>query len=423
MNRIKPRRLPLMTIALSACTMLGLSLTAQSTEPDKTQLAVQALAEQLVAVEKEIRDSRFFDSEQDRAKAYMHLVRTLIAGLETEVLQDKDLPYLRATDFWLREGADNPDQRYSYSPIHGGETYRIWGKIGSAYRLEVNLYAGAPWASSGRSAGYLAHEQIDVNEDGTFEIFLSRDKMPGNWLENPADASTVMMRQVYNEWSDQFPGEIHIDRVGYEHKRSPEMTAAEVAKRLEAASDTFRQHALVWPNMTENIITGAWPANVVPTLQDRGDLGGVPGRLMAMGHFEVPKGQALLIKAPQSHGVYQGIQLADRWLASLEYGNLISSLNTAQAHLSADGNYYYVIAADDPGYINWLDTGGLNRGVFIMRYDGVPMPLDPSIQPSAELIPIEALATRIPDFRSETPAEREHRRAERRRHVQVRANR
>jgi len=58
-----------------------------------------------------------------------------------------------------------------------------------------------------------------------------------------------------------------------------------------------------------------------------------------------------------------------------------------------------------------------------MRYDGVPMPLDPSIQPSAELIPIEALATRIPDFRSETPAEREHRRAERRRHVQVRANR
>jgi len=287
----------------------------------------------------------------------------------------------------------------------------------------VNLYAGAPWASSGRSAGYLAHEQIDVNEDGTFEIFLSRDKMPGNWLENPADASTVMMRQVYNEWSDQFPGEIHIDRVGYEHKRSPEMTAAEVAKRLEAASDTFRQHALVWPNMTENIITGAWPANVVPTLQDRGDLGGVPGRLMAMGHFEVPKGQALLIKAPQSHGVYQGIQLADRWLASLEYGNLISSLNTAQAHLSADGNYYYVIAADDPGYINWLDTGGLNRGVFIMRYDGVPMPLDPSIQPSAELIPIEALATRIPDFRSETPAEREHRRAERRRHVQVRANR
>lgn len=390
---------------------------------DNPQSAVLTLAEELVAVEKEIRESPFFDSEQDRAKAYLHLVRTLIAGLEIEVLQDKDFPYLRSTDFWLREGADNPDQRYTYTPIHGGETYRIWGSMGSIYRIEVHLYAGDPWAGTGRSAGYLPHEQIAIAEDGSFEIFLGANQQPGNWLQNPGDGSTVMIRQVYNEWTDQYPGEVHVDKVGHQGKRSPALTTTEVTKRLRAAAATFRQHALVWPAMVEQIVTGAMPANVVPAMQDRVDLGGVPDRLMAMGHFDLPEGQALVIKAPHNSGVYQGIQLSDRWFASLEYGNLVSSLNSAQARLAPDDNYYYVIAATDPGYVDWLDTGGLTRGVFNLRYDGVATPLDPALQPTAELIPLEELAQRIPGHERETSAGREQRHAERRRHLQVRANR
>ena len=56
------------------------------------------------------------------------MLRSMAKSLEAEVIQDPDYPYFRILDFWLREGGDNPDQRYAFSPIRGGEAYRVWGQ-------------------------------------------------------------------------------------------------------------------------------------------------------------------------------------------------------------------------------------------------------------------------------------------------------
>jgi len=111
------------------------------------------------------------------------------------------------------------------------------------------------------------------------------------------------------------------------------------------------------------------------------------------------------------------------WFASLEYANQVSSLTTSQSIEPPDGAYYSVIAREDPGYANWLDTGGLDRGIFQLRYDGVSGDVPKAHHPSAKLVGASALPDLIPGYTRSTGAQREATRAARRRHVQVRNHR
>ena len=135
------------------CTLafaIGCAVTSAATVGQGSLAAgLAAFVEKIQTSEAQIRKSPSFGSEADRVGGYMHLARSIIRALEEGVLQDPDYPYFRILDFWLREGGDNSDQKYAFSPIRGGEAYRIWGNLGSARRLELQLYAGHPWSGSG----------------------------------------------------------------------------------------------------------------------------------------------------------------------------------------------------------------------------------------------------------------------------------
>ena len=163
--------------------------------------------------------------------------------------------------------------------------------------------------------------------------------------------------------------------------------------------------------------------NSVASPYDVYALGGAKGRWMSGGYFELPVGKALLLRVPSTRAKYQAIQLTDMWFASLEHGNLTSSLTTLQSTLSPDGAYYYVIGPEDPGYSNWLDSGVLRRGTFLMRWDGVMGELPESQFPTAELVDREKLPELIPGFAAVAEAERDAVRRGRRRHLQLRSHR
>ena len=400
---------------------------APGASDDALSAAFAELVDTLADVEQEIRRSPSFGTEAERVGGYRHLLRGLAKGLEAEIQQDPDYPWFRILDFWLREGGDNPDQRYAFSPIRGGETYRIFGRLGSAARVELQLYAGKPWAGTGGSAGYLAFEDLALAEDGSFEVWLAPTPPPedfrGSWLANPADATTVFVRHIYDDWNDAPTGDVHIDRVGFEGRRRPPESEDELAARLRAAAATFRTTALTWPAFVNRRYAEARAPNTVAPPYDTYSLGGAKGRWMSGGYFELEPGEAVLLRVPPTRAQVQGIQLTDMWFASLEHANLISSLTTRQSLLSPDGAYYYVIAAEDPGHANWLDTGGLQRGTFLLRWDGMGEALGQDELPSAERVLISELRELIPGFERVPESERERTRAARRRHLQDRSHR
>lgn len=416
-----------LTIALCTISFVigGVVATATSSTRGGLDAGLTAFVEKIRTAEARIRQSPSFGSDTEQAGGYLHLARAIIRALEIGVLQDSDYPYFRVLDFWLREGGDNPDQRYAFSPIRGGEAYRIWGSRGSARRVEVQLYSGEPWDGTGRSVGYLAFEQLAMSDDGSFVVNLSAKQHvgDGNWLENPVDTTTVVVRHIYDDWTEKMPGHVHIDRVGYQGRRRPLDTSDALAAGFLAASEILEKSARVWPDFVEQRYVGRGPANQISPLADAYSLGGAKGRWMAGGHFDLPRGKALLIQTWPTTAQYQGIQLTDMWFASLEHGNQVSSLTTRQLLASPDGAYYIVVSREDPGFANWLDTGGLARGLFLLRYDGVRGDIPDARHPSAELVDLASLAQRIPGFTPVGEAERAQVRSARRRHLQLRSGR
>ena len=417
--------LPLSLLVLSGGFLGCLHAQAleSASEPDALGTAFSELVATLESVEASTQNSDSFRDPQERVGGYRHVLRALAKSLEAEVIQDADFPYFRILDFWLREGGDNPDQRYAFSPIRGGETYRVWGEVGSAARVEIQIYAGRPWAGEGRSAGYLAFEDLEIDDDGSFEIHISPEKSAGNWLDNPDDATTIFARHIFDVWNELDTGDIHIDRVGYEGERRPAETPDELAARIRNATAMFKSTAETWPAFVSRRYVAAVAPNTVTLPRDTYALGGVRGRWMSGGYFEIAPGEALLVRLPTSEAKYQAIQLTDMWFASLEYGNQISSLNAKQSILSPDGAYYYVISQEDPGFPNWLDSGGLLRGIFLLRWDGVVGPLPRDRFPTARKLSVGDVAGEIPGFTSVGEGDRERVRGERRRHLQHRSHR
>ncbi len=413
------------TLARFTCVVLAVLLPASlSIGADDDDLA-QALGELRNSIERsehELRDAPAFGSDAERAGAYMHLSRMLLRSLEEHVLQDADYPYFRVLDQRIREGGDNPDQRYLFSPIRPGATYRIWGDRGSATRVEFQLYAGKPWSGSGRVAGFLDFDTLAMSPEGAFEVYLSPQRMGENWLENAADTDTLIVRQIYADWNAAYPGQIHIDRLDTLGTPRPAYTTADVAARLRAAAQEMHSATTVWPNFVAQRYLDRMPANTISPLMDTATFGGVNGRWMANGHFELHPDEVLLIRTWPTDAAYQGLQLTDLWFASLDYADRVSSLNTHQALLAADGSYYFAVSASDPGYANWLDTGGLERGVFLLRFDGLKQEIPRAQWPSVQLVKRTELRESIPGFAEVSAAARAETLRERRRHVQVRYN-
>lgn len=369
-----------------------------------------------------VKQHPFYAEPENQAAGYAFLISMLMSRLEERVSFGTDQPYFRVLDHRIREGGDNPDQRYLIARLLGGETYRIWGTLGTARRLDVQIYAGDPYiaGSGGRSASFLNFEQITFGEDGSFEVIASPDQQSGNWLENPSDATRVLVRQIFSDWEHEASGEVHIDRVGHEGTLKPVLTAGDLAARFRAAAVELRQHVEVWPEMVRNGYLLA--SNAMSPPMDPSTKGGVAGRWMSGGSWHLDEDEALIVRTWPASGNYQGIQLADLWFSSLEYANRQTSLSADQAHLSDDGSYWFVLAARDPGVANWLDTMGRRRGVILLRYDGTTEgTFDPAKNPTAVKVSLAELDAHLPtDIARVTPEQRTQQIAIRRRHVQRR---
>ena len=373
-----------------------------------------------------LRDHPFYEDEENQPGAYAFLLHMLIGHLEEDLLFDPDFPTFRVIDPRTRSGGDNADQRYLMSRVTGGETYRIWGRVGAERRVEFQIYAGDPYVAGGggRSAGFLAHEDLQVAPDGTFEVIASPDRRPGNWLENPPDGTRILVRQTYGAWADADMGEIHIDRVGHEGDLRPARSADDLRAGLERATAGVDLHVGLWPEMVRNLYVESRPANTISDPIDPGAVGGVSGRFMAFGLWDLADDEALVVTTWPADGNYQGIQLTDLWWSSLEYANRQTSLTGDQAVAGDDGSYTFVLAATDPGVANWLDTMGRRRGVIMLRFDGTRSPeFEPAHEPVARVVPRSELDRELgPGVPRIDPAGRRAAIAARRRHVQVRFN-
>lgn len=123
------------------------------------------------------------------------------------------------------------------------------------------------------------------------------------------------------------------------------------------------------------------------------NLGGLTGQFYYEGAYLLAAGEALILEAkvPARCGYYSTI-LTNDIFETTDWVNNHSSLNDAQSHVDADGVLRIVIAATDPGIVNWLDTGGYPAGVVQGRWtDCSEQPI-----PTLKLVKFRDLARYLP---------------------------
>lgn len=381
--------------------------------------SLDGLAASIVDAGAFVRQHPWFGSEQEQTEAYQHILRLLVNGLEGNALSDPDFPFFQEINTRTKAGMDNSDQRYLIARLDGDAVYRVWGSRGSSRRLDFTVYGEDDMAPS---ISWATTEDLEVSLDGTFELFVGGAKREGNWLASEPGTVRLLIRQIHADWPVESPGDIHIDRVDDGRPDYPVLDPATLAARIDATSQSLARAVRRWPELGRSRLAAFLPANSLTPPRDTGMEGGLSGRLMVGGHWELSDDEALIVTTWPSAARYQGIQLGNHWWQSLDYANRQSSLTTDQARLSSDGAYHFVLSARDPGVPNWLDTEGLPRGIIMMRYDGLQdAELPEEEHPTAEVVSFDEVIEHLPaDEPRIDAAARAAQIAARREHVQKR---
>ncbi|MGV7904475.1 hypothetical protein PJN93_32170, partial [Mycobacterium kansasii] len=80
------------------------------------------------------------------------------------------------------------------------------------------------------------------------------------------------------------------------------------------------------------------------------------------------------------------------WYISLDYIHHQTSLNGAQAQVDPDGMIRIVVAQNDPGVTNWIETLGHRRGYLQFRWQRTASPLSAADGPTAQVVPLADVA-------------------------------
>jgi hypothetical protein len=115
-----------------------------------------------------------------------------------------------------------------------------------------------------------------------------------------------------------------------------------------------------------------------------------PGIHYLRGAWRLAPGEALVLEGEAVPCRYWNALLYSRFLNSLDHRHRRVSLTGSRVALR-DGRYRLVLAAEDPGVPEWLDTEGRPFGLFVLRW--LQPEREPAL-PEARVVPLAELRRR-----------------------------
>jgi hypothetical protein len=365
-----------------------------------------------------LRDPSFPDTPADRAEYLRYLLRFFASGIATCVEHaDPDHPeFTRMMDLNRRWGLDSPDHLYLFATIRGDAEYLVSGDPGSANLLDIQVNAGhfaLGAVGALKTISSITGDQLARQPDGGVTLRLGGPKQPGNWLALAPEARFVQVRQVFADWEHERPAELRIERVGGAVLR-PRLDAEPLTERIELLQSWLERGGALWRDMSKVMLAQKPNTLLIPPLDQSNAHAGLRGQAYGMGNFCCDPGEAVIFECRPPRCRHWSVSLASWWWEAIDFTTRQSSLNHAQARLDGDGVFRGVIAHEDPGVPNWLDTAGHERGTLIARF--VMAQQAPQIQ--TRRVQLAALPGELPaDTPRVSAAERETSLARRRRAV------
>lgn len=297
----------------------------------------------------------------DLAAGMRHLLVLLAAGID-EVLRFDPDPVLSvqrtSTDDVVTWGMECPDGLYTRAVLRGGECYRLFGNRGTARYVGLQTMNGIA-----ATANELVDE-LQADASGNFEVVLSADRRPGNWMPIEGEHPTLTVRHFFYDWDTEVASSLHIERLG----GASTSTAPSVRPDVAATRQLVALGDFIVDNLAFFLQFGAAapPNGFLPPI-DRTDIGAAAENRPVIGRWELGPDEALIVEVEPPQGLYWSFSIGNPWWETIHYGRHQSSLNAHQAAVDPDGVVRVVLCAADPGVANWLDTAGHSNGPIILR--------------------------------------------------------
>ncbi len=309
------------------------------------------------------------DDAFNRAEGWRYLTRLTRAAFETFLeAADAQAPEFRRTAHeTIKMGMDNPDNIYQSAPIDGKFEYRISGNRGTVHYLGFGTQAGNYGATGTlNTTGYLEARDLEIADDGSFEIQVSTERKEGNWLPMSPDSRTLIVRQTRMDHANEVPAEIKIERTDGPNQPR-QLDPARIDQALKGAAQFVAGCSRLFASWADE-----WSehVNTLPRFDPERALvaGGDPNIAYYHSYWKLAPDEALVVEATPPKCDYWNFQLANHWLESLDYRYYNVHVNPHTAKAGPDGSIRVVVAHEDPGVDNWLNTCGHERGTMCWRW-------------------------------------------------------
>jgi len=308
---------------------------------------------------------------------------------------------------------DNPDHIYRTAFVEGSSSYRIHGRLGRkpVSQFSIEWDRGTPGdtpainqhkehADLGSQVAMVTSRTIKFAPDGSFELTVGPDAKAGdpNHLQSPPASGQLVIRDVLSDWSQE-PTALRIERVG--PPKDTRRTEQEITRDIAAHLPNYVRF---WAGFKTNWLGGIQSNALIGPVARDGGWGYLVG-----GRFHLDDNQAMIVNIRTGFGKYYGIQVTNPWfIVPVDARKATVSLNSAQMRPAPDGRVTLIIAPRDPGYANWVSTGGMHDGLFIIRWQGLPEGSRGSeLLEAYQVVDAANLAAIVPQSAHVSPAQRQ----------------
>ena len=315
--------------------------------------------------------------EEDVAAALRALTMILEGGLVGHFEDSPRSPVFRQIVTSTRKSlGDNADAIYFDAPVSAQYTYRVRGRMAGAVYVSFTLEGGQHDGGFGTHlVGVINDSEFDVDADGNFEIYLGGEPRERNWLALPPDASRVTTRHYWEmERSPAIPPcpdvALQIDVLD-ELPPPPRPDDASVAAGLRRVENYVRSRTLeqTRPGEAAPVAFVSREPHQFPTPVTPGDHPlAAADAAYSMAPYVLGPDEALVMTGRWPECRCANVTLWNRNLQTYDYVHRQVSLNRAQTKLEPDGSFRMVIAHEDPGVPNWIDTEGRPFGMVFWRF-------------------------------------------------------
>lgn len=308
----------------------------------------------------------------NKAEGYRYLIRRLRSSLDSALeYGDALFPRLQESpNEGAKLGADNPDNLYQSCRLDSRYTYQISGNRGTVDFLAFSTkFANYGKGGNLEPNGYLDSRDLQCDPDGHFVLTISRERKSGNWLSMDEQSNFLIVRQTFQDASRETPATLEIECLDATGKPAP-FSAEKLERGLRSAimslgdrldlfvdwAHSYRNHVNELPHIDQEVCQVA---------------GGDPSIYYFHSQWKLAPDEALLITARTIPDCQTwNFQLDNWWMESLDFFNHTIHINKHTAEYEKDGSVRLVVAHEDPGMPNWIDTASHLDGTMCWRWIG-----------------------------------------------------